>query len=223
MSVKAMILAAGRGERLRPLTDHTPKPLLPINGKPMIIYHLERLAEAGVEEVLINHAWLGEQFESLLGDGRYWGLKIRYSPEPPGGLETAGGVVNALPILGDAPFWLINGDVFTDFDFGLLPQTLAEPMLAHCVLVPTPAFKTQGDFGLTLDGMLEPAGQWTFSGISLQSPLLFKGLAVERLALAPILRQAMANKQVSGELYEGVWSDVGTPERYAASHYLGID
>lgn len=128
-----------------------------------------------------------------------------------------------MPILGDAPFWLINGDVFSDFDFGLLPQTLVEPLLAHCVLVPTPAFKAQGDFGFTLDGMLEPAGQWTFSGISVQHPALFEALTPGRLALAPILRQAMANQQVSGQVYQGLWSDVGTPERYVASHYLGIE
>jgi len=213
-AMKAMILASGRGERLRPLTDHIPKPLLPIKGKPMLVYHLEKLAQAGVKQVVINHAWLGEQFEPLLGDGSQWGLEIHYSPEPEGGLETAGGIIQALPLLGDAPFWLINGDVFTEFDFNLLPKSLPESMLAHCVLVPTPSFKTHGDFGLSADGKLSPTGEWTFSGISLLHPALFKGWPAGRLALAPILRQAMADQRISGQCYHGVWSDIGTPERY---------
>lgn len=210
-----MILAAGRGERLRPLTDKTPKPLLPIQGKPMMVYHLEKLAKSGVKQVVINHAWLGDQFEQVLGQGEAWGLDILYSPEPDGGLETAGGIVNALNLLGDQPFWLINGDVFTQFDFSQLPTDFDDATLAHCVLVPTPSFKAQGDFGLNQAGLVEPHGDWTFSGISVLSPKLFTGFMPERRALAPILRQAMNQGQVTGQVYQGVWNDIGTPERYA--------
>ncbi|UQB43491.1 nucleotidyltransferase family protein [Thiomicrospira microaerophila] len=210
-----MILSAGRGERLRPLTDTTPKPLLPINGKPMIVFHLEKLAEAGVKEVVINHAWLGEQFQEALGNGEKWGLKIHYSAEPDGGLETAGGIIQALPLLGDQAFWLVNGDVFTDFDFSNLPRKLPKPLQAHCVLVPTPCYKAQGDFGLNQAGLVLPQGEWTFSGMSVFHPQFFSGLRAERLALAPLLREAMRLQQVSGQIYRGDWSDVGTPERLA--------
>lgn len=215
MALKAMILSAGRGERLRPLTDTTPKPLLMINGKPMIVFHLEKLAEAGVKEVVINHAWLGEQFQETLGNGEKWGLKIHYSAEPPGGLETAGGVIQALPLLGDKAFWLINGDVFTDFNFSNLPRKLPPPLQAHCVLVPTPCYKVEGDFGLNQAGLVLPQGVWTFSGMSVIHPKFFSGLSAERLALAPLLREAMELQQVSGQIYQGDWSDVGTPERLA--------
>lgn len=218
--MKAMILAAGRGERLRPLTDTCPKPLIPLKGKPMIEYHLEKLAQIGVSEVVINQAWLGEQFEQKLGNGEAFGLAISYSPEPQGGLETAGGIIQALPLLDEAPFLVINGDVFTDFDFDQLPKHLAAGCLAHLVLVPTPDFKSQGDFGLNSDGLLSPQGEWTFSGISLFSPKLFAGLPAGRLALAPILREAMMQHQVSGQVYHGLWSDVGTLERLQQTEAL---
>ena len=217
--VKAMILAAGRGNRLRPLTDRTPKPLLPLAGKPLIVYHLEKLAKAGVQEVVINTAWLPEQFPETLGNGEQFGLKIIYSPEPEGGLETAGGIIQALPSLGDAPFLLINGDVFTDMDFLPLIEkapNLPADKLAHLCLVPTPEFKTNGDFGLD-NSTVQVQGEWTFSGVSILHPKLFAEMRPGFLPLAPILRQAMQNRQVTGEVYHGYWSDIGTLERLQAA------
>lgn len=211
--MKAMILAAGRGERLRPLTDTCPKPLIPLNGKPLIQYHIEKLAALNLDALVINHAWLGEQFEQTFGKGEAFGLPILYSAEPAGGLETAGGIIQALPMLGDEPFWVINGDVYTDLDFSCLPIKLTEGQLAHIILVPTPDFKTQGDFGLSEQGLVTPQGEWTFSGISLIHPDLLKHFSPQRLALAPILREAMQSGLVSGEVYSGLWSDVGTIER----------
>lgn len=213
--MKAMILAAGRGERLRPLTDHCPKPLIPLNGKPLIAYHLEKLARAGITEVVINYAWLGEQFEQVLGHGEDFGLRISYSPEPEGGLETAGGIIQALPLLGDEPFILINGDVYTDYDFADLPSRLDADCLAHLVLVPTPAFKAKGDFGWQSPGLVLEQGEWTFSGISVIRPALLSTKPVQRLALAPVLRDAMQYQQVTGQIYQGLWSDIGTAQRLA--------
>jgi MurNAc alpha-1-phosphate uridylyltransferase len=209
----AMILAAGRGERLRPLTDHCPKPLMQVGEHRLIEYHLFKLAQQGVREVVINHAWLGEQIEAVLGDGSRYGLNIDYSAEPDGGLETAGGIIQALPKLGDKPFWVINADVFTTLDFARLAQDLAADTLAHLMLVPTPCFKSQGDFGLTPTGRVTAQGEWTFSGLSLLSPALFDGLAPGRMALAPLLREAMSQGAVSGEVYQGYWSDIGTLAR----------
>lgn len=217
--MKAMILAAGRGERLRPLTDTCPKPLIPLNGNPLIVYHLEKLAEAGVKDVVINHAWLGEQFEKTLGRGEAFGLNIDYSAEPDGGLETAGGIIKALPLLGSDPFILINGDVFSHYDFGQLSAKLKSNFLAHLVLVPTPEFKPKGDFGLQPPGLVVSHGEWTFSGISIIDPKLLGHYPVERLALAPILREAMDRQQVSGETYNGLWSDIGTRERLIATEH----
>lgn len=214
--VKAMILAAGRGNRLRPLTDSIPKPLVPLCGKPLIEYHIEKLAAAGVQEIVINHAWLGEQIEQALGDGERWGIQIHYSPEPEGGLETAGGIINALPLLGNEPFLVINGDVFCEFDFAeLIDQacSLSQDMLAHLVLVPSPAFNAQGDFGLNPTGLVESQGQYTFAGLSVIHPDLFKNMAVDFIKLAPILRDAMDANRVTGQLYPGLWSDIGTLER----------
>lgn len=224
--IKAMILAAGRGKRLRPLTDSLPKPLVGVLGKPLIEYHLEKLAKAGVKEVVINHAWLGEKIESTLGNGERWGIKIHYSAEPEGGLETAGGIINALPMLGSQPFLVVNGDVFTEMDF--LPlvkkaEDLAEQQsrdnentfsqLGHVVLVPSPEHNPQGDFGINDNGMVEPQGHYTFAGVSVLSANLFAGLEVGFIALAPILREAMQNSQISGQIEYGLWSDVGTLER----------
>ncbi|MBE0494543.1 MAG: nucleotidyltransferase family protein [Thiomicrospira sp.] len=217
--MKAMILAAGRGERLRPLTDTCPKPLLPLNGKPLIVYHLEKLAQAGVQDVVINYAWLGEQFEKTLGRGEAFGLNIHYSPEPEGGLETAGGMIQALPLLDDEPFILINGDVFSYYDFSQLSAKLKPNFLAHLVLVPTPEFKTKGDFGLQPPGLVVAQGDWTFSGISVIDPKLLINYPVGRLALAPILREAMSRQLVSGETYVGLWSDIGTQERLRATEH----
>lgn len=213
--MKAMILAAGKGERMRPLTLHTPKPLVPAAGKPLIEYHLEALARAGITEVVINHAWLGQQIEDHLGDGSRFGLKIRYSPEGEP-LETGGGIFKALPLLGDEPFLLVNGDIWTDYDFAGLRRPLQG--LAHLVLVDNPGHHGRGDFhlshGQVADGDDAP-GTLTFSGVSVLDPALFAGCQPGAFKLAPLLRRAMAAGQVSGEHFTGCWVDVGTLERLA--------
>jgi MurNAc alpha-1-phosphate uridylyltransferase len=209
-----MILAAGRGERMRPLTDTCPKPLLCVAGKPLIVWHLERLAKAGFREVVINHAHLGDQIEALLGEGDAWGLSIAYSAEPTGALETAGGIAQALPLLGDEPFLVINGDIFCDWNPAL--AMLADDALAHLVLVPNPVHHPDGDFSLdgTKVGSGGTAPRHTFSGIGVYRPALFAGIAAGQVAkLAPLLRAAMAQGRVSGELHCGRWTDVGTPQR----------
>lgn len=221
--MKAMILAAGRGERMRPLTDDTPKPLLPVGGKPLLVWHLERLAKAGLREVVINHAHLGAQIEAALGDGARWGLSIRYSPEAEGALETAGGIANALPLLGnEEPFLVLNGDIYCDWDVARAANVLLPGDLAHLVLVPNPPQHPQGDFFLTgravgADGEATAgsgAQSCTFSGIGIYRPQLFAGIRRGRPAqLAPLLRTAMAARLVSGELHAGRWVDVGTPQR----------
>ncbi|MEN8638662.1 N-acetylmuramate alpha-1-phosphate uridylyltransferase MurU [Pseudomonas sichuanensis] len=213
--MKAMILAAGKGERMRPLTLHIPKPLVPAAGKPLIEYHLEALARAGFTEVVINHAWLGQQIEDHLGDGSRFGLRLRYSPEGEP-LETGGGIFKALPLLGDAPFVLVNGDIWTDYDFSALQAPLQG--LAHLVLVDNPGHHGRGDFRLlgeqVADGDDAP-GTLTFSGISVLDPALFDACQPGAFKLAPLLRKAMAAGQVSGEHYQGHWVDVGTLERLA--------
>lgn len=213
--MRAMILAAGKGERMRPLTLHTPKPLVPAAGKPLIEYHLEALARAGITEVVINHAWLGQQIEDHLGDGSRFGLKIRYSPEGEP-LETGGGIFKALPLLGGAPFLLVNGDIWTDYDFAGLCRPLQG--LAHLVLVDNPGHHGRGDFhlrdGQVADGDDAP-GTLTFSGVSVLDPALFAGCQPGAFKLAPLLRRAMAAGQVSGEHFTGCWVDVGTLERLA--------
>lgn len=213
--MKAMILAAGRGERMRPLTDHTPKPLLQVGGKPLIAWHLQALANAGFKEVVINHAHLGPQIEAALQDGSQWGLHIQYSPEKVA-LETAGGIANALPLLGDAPFLVVNGDVFTDIDFSAL--RLEKPNLAHLVMVANPPQHAAGDFALC-DGKLQAEGteKLTFSGVGIYQPALFSELVRGQAAkLAPLLRAAMMNGLVSGSQHLGQWHDIGTPERLQA-------
>lgn len=221
--MKAMILAAGRGERMRPLTDLTPKPLLPVAGKPLIVWHLERLARAGFRAIVINHAHLGDQIEALLGDGAAWGVHIRYSPEPPGALETAGGIANALPLLGahldDEPFLVVNGDIFCDWDFARARAIgLPPPLLAHLVLVDNPEHHPGGDF--TLEGEKVGAGgtvRFTFSGIGIYRPELFAGITRGQPAkLAPFLLQAIDAGRIAGERHAGRWTDVGTPARLAA-------
>lgn len=210
-----MILAAGRGERMRPLTDHVPKPLLQVGGKPLIVWHIERLATAGLKDIVINHAHLGEQIEHVLGNGNQWGVSIQYSPERTA-LETAGGIANALHLLGDAPFLVVNGDVFTEIDFGRLK--LHAPSLAHLVMVNNPPQHAQGDFVLN-HGQLSSEGEnkLTFSGVGIYEPNLFVNIVKgEPAKLAPILREAMLKRQVSGEHYHGVWHDIGTPERLSA-------
>lgn len=220
--MKTMILAAGRGERMRPLTDRIPKPLLPVGGKPLIVWHLERLAKTGLRDVVINHAHLGGQIEAALGDGARWGLSIRYSAEPEGALETAGGIANALPLLAhDEPFLVVNGDIYCDWDVARAATALSANDLAHLVLVPNPSHHPRGDFSLTETGVgadVTAAGAQacTFSGIGIYRPQLFAGIRRgERAQLAPLLRTAMAAGRVSGELHAGRWTDVGTPQRLA--------
>ncbi len=210
-----MILAAGRGERMRPLTDTTPKPLLPVGGKPLIAWHLEKLAAAGFRHVVINHAHLGEQIEQALGDGSRWELEIRYSAEGQGrALETGGGICKALPLLGEGPFLVVNGDLFTDLDYGSL--AMPEWSLAHLVLVDNPPHHPEGDFHLDADGRVHAEGEprLTFSGVGLYRPGFFAGCRPEPFPLAPLLRRWMACGKVSGEHFRGRWLDVGTPERY---------
>jgi MurNAc alpha-1-phosphate uridylyltransferase len=208
-----MILAAGRGERMRPLTDTTPKPLLQAGGKALIEYHLEALAAAGFDTVVINHAHLGEQLQQALGDGSRFGLRIRYSPEGEA-LETGGGIFRALPLLGDGPFAVINGDVWSDYPYARLRRL--QPERAHLVLVDNPPQHPQGDFLLQGGRVAVGEGQrLTFSGIGVYHPTLFAGCREEAFPLAPLLRRAMAEGRVSGEHYRGQWFDIGTPERLA--------
>ncbi len=209
--MKAMILAAGRGERMRPLTDHMPKPLLQAGGKPLIVHHIERLAAAGFRELVINYGHLGDQLAAALGTGAHWGVHIQYSPEAPA-LETGGGIFRALPYLGPSPFLVINGDVWTDLDFAR--PRLARGKLAHLVLVDNPAHHLQGDFVLA-DDRVEAQGEprLTFSGIGLYHPDLFRDCQPVAFPLAPLLRTAMARSLVTGQRYPCIWLDIGTPER----------
>jgi MurNAc alpha-1-phosphate uridylyltransferase len=210
-----MILAAGRGERMRPLTDATPKPLLRVHGKPLIEHHVERLAEAGVEHIVVNLAWLGPMIRDYLGDGARFGVTIRYSDEAPQALETAGGIFRALPLLGPAAFLVINGDVLTDYPFARL--ALGDDCDAHLVLVPNPPHHPHGDFGLDAGAALASAArQYTFSGIALYRPEFFAGCVDGTFPLKPLLVRAMAARRCSAELYRGVWEDVGTPARLEA-------
>ena len=209
--MKAMILAAGRGERMRPLTDSTPKPLLEARGKPLIVHHIEALARAGFGEIVINLSWLGEQIRERLGDGAEFGVSITYSVEPEA-LETAGGIVKALPLLSER-FVVVNGDVFTDYDFARL-QDPDHP--AHLVLVANPGHNDSGDFALD-DGQVgnDAPRLYTFSGIAAYHRDFFNGLEPGKLALAPLLRAAADRGEVSGEYHAGCWIDIGTPERLA--------
>jgi MurNAc alpha-1-phosphate uridylyltransferase len=214
--MKAMILAAGRGNRMRPLTDHTPKPLLAAGGKPLIQHQIERLAAAGIRDLVINHAHLGHQIESALGDGSHLGVAIRYSPEGEGrALETGGGIFKALPLLGPDPFLVVNADVWTDFAFDAI--TLAPGDLAQLVLVGNPDHHQGGDFAL-LAGRVRASGEprFTFGGIGLYSPALFADCQGGAFPLAPLLRAAMEEDRVGGQVHGGHWHDIGTPQRLAA-------
>lgn len=216
--MKAMILAAGRGERMRPLTDALPKPLLPVGDKTLIEHHIIRLQAAGCSEVIINTGWLGELLPEKLGDGSRYNLEIQYSPEPPGALETGGALQHALPLLGDAPFLLVNGDVWTDYPFAQLREhELAAEQLFHLVLVPNPAQHPRGDFALC-EQQLVAGGElrYTYSGIGLYRPELVSNEPAGRFPLAPLLRTAIAEGRASGELYTGDWRDIGTAERLVA-------
>jgi len=210
--MKAMILAAGLGTRMRPLTDVTPKPLLKVGGIPLIVWHLEKLGHQDFKNVVINIAHLGYEISDALGDGSDWGMNIKYSDEQEeGALESAGGIVKALPLLDDETFLVLNGDIFTDYDFQY-HRKLADGILAHLILVPNPEHNPDGDFALDGQKVVD-AKQYTFSGIGYYSPKLFDGLPYGKNALAPLLRAAMKEGKVTGELYEGEWLDIGTPER----------
>jgi MurNAc alpha-1-phosphate uridylyltransferase len=207
-----MILAAGRGERMRPLTDAVPKPLLEAGGHSLIEYHLRALAQAGITDIVINHAHLGALIEARLGNGARYGVRIAYSPEGERGLETGGGIFRALPLLGPAPFIVVNADIWTDYPFAHLLRAPDAP--AHLVLVPNPAHHPDGDFTLA-DGCIgnAAASRYTFSGIGVYRPELFAACAPGAFPLAPLLRDAADRGRVSGELYVGAWMDIGTPER----------
>lgn len=221
--MKAIILAAGRGERMRPLTDHTPKPLLAVRGKPLIEWHLEALARAGVRDVVINTAWLEEQFPQTLGDGACHGLRIHYSTEGRdhgGALETAGGIAKALPLLGEC-FWVVSGDVFVPgfaFDAAVARRFEAGNMLAHLWMVPNAPHHPRGDFGIDAQGLAvsEAAQRYTWASVGLFRAALVAGVSPgTRAALRPHLDTAIAQRRLSAELWDGEWTDVGTPERLA--------
>ncbi|CAG7857615.1 N-acetyl-alpha-D-muramate 1-phosphate uridylyltransferase [biofilm metagenome] len=210
--MKAMILAAGRGERMRPLTDHVPKPLLSVADKPLIVHTINQLVAAGFTELVINHAHLGRQLEDTLGNGQKFGAHISYSPEGEA-LETAGGIIHALPLLGNEPFLVINGDIATDFPFAEL--CVINIKLAHIVLINNPAHNPNGDFGLDSTGLVtnEADRRFTFSGIGVYHPDLFMNTPPGKSKLAPLLRQGISEKKVTGQFYPGFWMDIGTPER----------
>ena len=212
----AMLLAAGRGERLRPLTDHTPKPLIELQGQPLIAHHLQRLAAAGVQQVVINLGWLGEQIAQALGGGQQFGLDIHYSAEPPGALETAGGIHHALALLHPQQFMVISSDVWTDYPLTCLAHRSLKG-LAHLVLVDNPAHHAEGDFGLSDEGQVlsEHPHRLTFSGMALFRPALFSELTAGWRPLRPVLEAAIAAGQVTGEHYCGRWLDLGSAERLA--------
>jgi MurNAc alpha-1-phosphate uridylyltransferase len=214
--MKAMVLAAGRGERMRPITDAIPKPLVPVAGKALIVYHLEALARAGVRDVVINLAYRGSQIRDALGDGSGQGVRIAYSDEGPEPIETGGGIFKALPLLGPGPFMVVNGDVWTDFDFSRMPQ-LDAGAHARLIMVPNPPHVARGDFGLDGDYLVESeTNRYTYSGLGVFSPEFFAGCQPGKFPLLPLLKRAIAARRLRGEVYRGVWSDIGTPERLAA-------
>ncbi len=211
--IRAMILSAGEGRRMLPLTKETPKPLLRVGGKPLIVWHIERLVEAGFREVIINIAYLGWKIRDYLGDGKRYGISIVYSDEQiEGGLETAGGIIKALPLLGDNTFLVINGDIWCDYHYN--PLFKLGGSLAHLVLVPNPPQHIEGDFAL-IDNRVRLEGEklLTFAGIGYYSPKLFDSIPYSRVALAPILREFIAKDKIAGEYYSGEWRDIGTPSR----------
>jgi MurNAc alpha-1-phosphate uridylyltransferase len=213
--MKAMVLAAGRGERMRPLTDTVPKPLLQVRGRALIDRHIESLVRAGLRELVINLSWLGEQVRAHVGDGSRYGATVSYTEEGYPPLETGGGIHRALPLLGPDAFWVVNGDVFCDYPLAV--RQLPTGVLAHLVLVPNPPHHPQGDFGLAGERVTdESSPRFTFAGLSVLHPVLFDGCTAGRFPLAPLLRAAIARNGVTGELYTGTWSDVGTPQRLAA-------
>lgn len=212
--MNVMILAAGRGDRMRPLTDHTPKPLLLVRGVPLIVWHIRRLAAAGFTDIVINTGWLGEQLPRTLGDGSAWGVRLQFSVEGWPAYETAGGIATALPLLGPAPFLLVNGDVFTDCDFARLRQVDLSQHDAHLLLVANPDHHPGGDFGVQDGYLVDSEPRLTYSGIGVFHPRLFAGLAPQQPArLAPLLQQGLRQRRILAEQHAGYWLDVGTPER----------
>jgi MurNAc alpha-1-phosphate uridylyltransferase len=218
--MKAIVLAAGRGERLRPITDTTPKPLVPVAGKPLIVYHLEALARAGVREVVINLSWLPDRIRTALGDGVAYGIHIIYSDEGPAPLETGGGIFNAIHLLGPGPFLVVNGDTWTDIDFSALllgaDADTGAGALARLVLVPNPIQHPRGDFGLDGDRVVErESDRFTYSGVGVYRPELFAGCVPGKFPLLPLFKRAIAAGKLLGQLHRGKWCDVGTPQRLA--------
>lgn len=212
--MKAMLLAAGRGERMRPLTDTVPKPLLIVGGRPLIAWHLAALARAGIREVVINLSWLGEKLRAALGDGSGYGVSITYSEEGPVALETGGGILSALPLLGPQPFLVVSGDVWTDIDFARV--RLESDALAHLVLIPNPPHHPRGDFGLESGWVVNrDSDRLTYGNVGIYRPEFFAGFAAGRFPLIQPLSRGIDARQVRGELYNGQWCDVGTPVRLA--------
>ena len=217
MPSKAIILSAGYGKRLRPLTDRIPKPLVPVGGKPLIVHHLEKLAGAGIREIVINLGHLGSKIPEALGDGSSWGLSIAYSDEGPEPLETGGGITKALPLLGQETFLVVNGDVWCDLDFSTIPSQLPETDDALLFLVPQPEWRDRGDFSLRDNRVVESESpDLLYAGIALYHPRILDGAKVEKFSIVPRLRQSIASGRVSGILHNGKWDDVGTPERLEA-------
>ena len=212
--MKAMVLAAGRGERMRPITDTVPKPLVRVGGRPLIAWHLAALARAGVREVVINLSWLGEQLRAALGTGADFGLRITYSEEGPVPLETGGGIFRALPLLGPQPFLVLSGDIWTDIDLGGVQ--LEPEAHAHLVLIPNPPHHPRGDFGLEGNVVVQrDSERLTYANVGIYRPEFFAGCAAGRFPLLEPLNRAIAARLVRGEVHRGAWSDVGTPERLA--------
>ena len=210
-----MVLAAGRGERMRPITDTLPKPLVPVAGKPLIGYHLERLARAGFKDVVINLSWLGDRISAALGSGREYGLSITYSEEGPEPLETGGGIFKALPLLGPGPFLVVNGDTWSDIEYGHL--SLENGANGHLVLVPNPTHNTRGDFGIEGGYVVDrDDDRFTYSGVGVYRPEFFAGCSPGKFPMLPLLKRAIAARLLRGEVHRGEWCDVGTPQRLAA-------
>ena len=215
--MKAMILAAGYGKRLRPLTDHTPKPMVPVGGKPLIVHHLEKIAQTGIVEVVINLGHLGSKIPEGLGDGSQWGLSIQYSNEGSEPLETGGGMTKALPLLGKETFLLVNGDVWCDLNFSTIPQSLSENDQALLFLVNKPNWRERGDFNLQDNRVKESESpNFLYAGVALYHPSILEGAKVEKFSIVPRLKNAISQNRVAGILHDGEWDDIGTPERLQA-------
>ncbi len=213
--MKAMILAAGRGERMRPLTDSVPKPLLPVAGKPLMQYHIEALAAAGIRDIVINLAWLGGLIRETLGDGARFGVRIAYSDEGDIALETGGGIFEALPLLGSEPFLVVSGDIWTDCSLAAVSRSLGANDVAHFVVVPNPDFHARGDFALREGRFVADGERFTYANIGMFRAEFFAGCSRGRFPLAPLMHEWIARGRVSGELYEGRWRNVGTPAQLA--------